>query len=309
MRLAFEVKGTIMHQQSRNNIKADWFADDLGLYRDRYNLNVLSVHKHVINFQVDRWPHLLMVAGTALERGPATVGLNHRDFMLLSAQAHEISGGAFKPFKIELTSNKKISTVQWSKDGAVSFAPIRFAGLDLQLLKETAKTYRHMLAKHASPSASSVLNGLPGGEEYFRDQIKNSFPVLTDALAKRNPSQFLQHAFNLIGLGRGFSPECDDLIYGALLAYHYFDYDSLLADILKNHFVSLVEATNQMGGHLITMGLNGLAAETVIDFLRSLAAGVLDKLILYKVSDIGHSTGPAIITAILYYIDIIDKHI
>jgi len=292
----------IMPQLSSNAIKADWFADDLRQYSDQYSLNVLSVHKHVINFQVDRWPHLLMVAGSALERGPATVGLNQMDFMLLSAAAHEISGGTFEPFKIELAGNDKISTVQWSKDGAVSFAPIRFTGLDLRLLKETAKTYRHMLAEFAVPSASAVLNGLPGGEEYFRNQIAVYYPELVDSLLEAREEDFSASCQKIIGMGRGFSPTGDDLIHGSLVAYHYFSYENSLMEKIAEDLSETAELTNLMGKHMLELGRRGLTTEAIRTFIISIAKNMPEYMAIKRVLDIGSSTGYDLATAILYYI-------
>lgn len=291
-----------MHQQGSNAIKADWFADDLRLYRDQYSLNLLSVHKHVINFQIDRWPHLFMVADPALERGPATVGLNHRDFMLLSAEAHEISGGTFEPYKIELTSNKKISTVQWSKDGAVSFAPIRVTGLDLQLLKSTATAYRDMLAKYATPSASAVLFGFQGGDEYFRHEISGTFPHLVDSLIAAREQDFIVSCRKLTGMGRGFSPTGDDLIYSALIAFNYLSYKQDFAEKIPACLFGVADFTNVMGRHMLEIGLRGLAPKVLQALIMSITANNPDHLILNRVLKIGSYTGYDLTAALLYYI-------
>lgn len=291
-----------MHQQGSNAIKADWFADDLRLYRDQYSLNLLSVHKHVINFQVDRWPHLLMIADPALERGPATVGLARRDFILLSGKVNEIGSRWFGPSTIELISNGKILSVHWREGSAVSFAPIRLTGFDLQLLKSTATAYRDMLAKYATPSASAVLLGFQGGDEYFRHEISGTFPHLIDSLIAAREQDFIVSCRKLTGMGRGFSPTGDDLIYSALIAFNYFSYKQDFAEKIPACLFEVADLTNVMGRHMLEIGLRGLAPEALQALIMSITANNPDHLILNRVLKIGSYTGYDLAAALLYYI-------
>lgn len=291
-----------MHQQGSNAIKADWFADDLRLYRDQYSLNLLSVHKHVINFQVDKWPHLLMIADPALERGPATVGLARRDFILLSGKVNEIGSGWFGPSTIELISNGKILNVHWREGSAVSFAPIRLTGFDLQLLESTATAYRDMLVKYATPSASAVLFGFQGGDEYFRHEISGTFPHLVDSLIAAREQDFIVSCRKLTGMGRGFSPTGDDLIHGSLIAYHYFSHENSLMEKISEGLSETAEFTNLMGKHMLELGRRGLTPEALQAFIMSIGNNTPEHSTINRVLNIGSNTGYDLVTAILYYI-------
>ncbi len=291
-----------MYQHNNTKIDAAWFALDLGRYRDRYELKPLSIHDHVLNFQVDKWPHLLMVADPVLERGPATVGLIQNDFEMLSSAVKEMDNGWFGSSKIDILVNGRSLSVNWCSEVGVSFAPVRLSGLNRSELKSSARAYRDMLKKAAEPSASAVLLGLPGGDQYFRHKISANYPRLVDSLIAAKEQDFIASCRTITGMGRGFSPTGDDLIHGALIAFNYFSYNHLFTEKIFPGLAGNAELTGIMGRHMLETGRRGLTSEAVQALVMSIAANKPDPPTISRILKIGSNTGYDIAAALLYYI-------
>ncbi len=281
---------------------ADWFAADLDRYCETYNLKLYSIHDLVINFQVDTWPHLLMVAGPALEQGPAAVGLGQRDFELFKATVEKMNNGWFEPSEINIASNDRNVSVNWHAGNCADFTPPRLSGYNLAEIKAAAKVYRELLKTVAEPSASAVLLDLPGGEDYFRHEISCNYPLLVDSLLAGKDEKFVTSCRAITGMGRGFSPTGDDLIHGALIAFNYFSYDHNFAEKITGGLAETAALTNAMGGHMLDTGIRGLTPVNVQAFITSIAANKPDYLTLDRLLKIGSNTGYDLAAALLCYI-------
>lgn len=303
------MKVMIMPQQSSSEIKADWFADDLGQYRDQYSLNVLSAHKHVINFQVDRWPHLLMVADPELERGPATIGLGKKDFLLVSRAVHEMHKGFFNQSQIIFKINKGQIIINWRDGNLISFTPFNIKPLDYSNIHSAVKKCLRILRQCDVPSASAVLLNINGGDNYFRRIIYKNFPPLVYSLMNEDVKLLMKYCSRLVGLGKGLTPTGDDLIHGALIGYHYLI--TAKNNTFKQTLSSSVMAckTNLFGQHMIEMGCKGLTSEAVRDFILAINKDSVFPTLMNRILNIGASTGYDLAIAILFLSQVLNNDI
>lgn len=283
-------------------LKADWHACDLYCYDDDFTFRLVSVHDHVVNLQVESWPHLLIVGDSTLEQGPAAIGLAYDDFSLFKSIFTEEIHGKFSRNCLEISSKNQICSLFWRDGRAISFAPQRYASLESCAVKRAVTEYRKLILKKPLPTAAAVLFDLPGGDRYFRQNIKISYPEMVDAIIQKRKHDLLRHCRNLAGMGKGLTPTGDDLIHGALLAFHYFIYDDIFLKQLEDDFRAVYRSnTNIFGAHMLEMGLSGLTPSAVIAFLRSIAEGSPDPLIFRRLVEIGSCTGPDIAIALLYF--------
>jgi hypothetical protein len=282
--------------------EASWYAADLDSCRARSNITRLSLHDHVINFRVDSWPHLLIVADSQLERGPATVGCSDHIFSRVAGIARDMNSGWYEPFFIRLSGAAGEACLKWRTADPCYFSLPKISVFDRATLLKTVEAYLALLRTMTQQSAAAVLLGLTGGEDYFRQQISNNMPNLLNALITESEKDFIEACRNLIGMGKGFSPTGDDLIHGALLAYHCFMNDDSFIFKISGSFHALFGQTNFMGQHLLQMGWKGKASEAMIAFMFTLNDGVVNKSALRRVLKIGSGSGFEMAIAMLLYV-------
>ena len=283
-------------------LKADWHACDLYCYDDDFTFRLVSVHDHVVNLQVESWPHLLIVGDLTLEQGPAAIGMAYDDFSLFKSIVTEEIYGTFSQKCLEIRNQNKVCSLSWRDGRAISFAPQRYNNLESCAVKRAVTEYRKLILKKPLPTAAAVLFDLPGGDSYFRQNIINFYPELVDAILQKRKHDLLQHCRKLAGMGKGLTPTGDDLIHGALLAFHYFIYDDIFLKQLADNFRAVYRNnTNLFGAHMLELGLAGLTPLIVIAFLNSIAEGSPDPLIYKRLIEIGSCTGHDIAIALLYF--------
>ena len=282
--------------------EASWYAADLDSCSTRSRITRLSLHDHVINFRVDSWPRLLIVADSQLERGPSTVGCPDHVFNKIAGIAREMNSGWCEPFIITLSGAAGEACLNWRTAEACCFAVPKISVFDRVALLKTVEAYLAMLRKITQPSAAAVLLGSPGGEDYFRQEISNNLPDLLNALIAASEQDFIKACRNLIGMGKGFSPTGDDLVHGALVAYHGFMNDMRFIVKINGPFHGLFGQTNFMGQHMLEMGWQGFASEAVVAFMLALNDGAVNKLALSRVLNVGSGSGFEMASAILLYI-------
>ncbi|MFO7952152.1 MAG: DUF2877 domain-containing protein [Bacillota bacterium] len=284
------------------DLDVGWFAADLQNYKQESKMHLLSIHDHVLNFRVDGWSHLLMIAGPVLEKGPATIGLKEDEFRKLRGFVLKAESGWFEPEKIFFYGSKSSLRLSWHRGEKISFAPFKLSALDLKLIEKSANAYRDMLGKSGFPTPSAVLLGLPGGESYFRQKLHHNFPGLVEFLINRRRTDFLSSCAEISGLGRGASPTGDDLIHGVLVAFHYFVFDRHFTESMAEDFLKMAEGTTLMGRHMLETGRRGLTSEALRQFIQALARGKATPTSLYRVLKTGSQTGHDLAAAVLYFV-------
>jgi hypothetical protein len=284
-------------------IKAQWYAADLNEYCERRELSILSTHDKVINFEVEGWPHLLIVADQSLEKGPATIGIGSTEFQALSKMTGSITTGSYEPGILTVHSNNRGKTiaVNWRDGKSISFAAYFAAPFDHFKASVAVDYYFHLLKIIDIPTASAVLLGRPGGEEYFRQQIQKHIPPLIKSLIKQKGQDFLQNCRNIIGMGRGLTPTGDDLIHGALIANHCFSLDKNFIRQIDNDFSRQAANTNKYGRHMLEVGKKGLTPLALKGFFETIAEGSPSPEALERLTAIGSGTGFDLAVAAIYF--------
>jgi hypothetical protein len=303
-------KPIIFHDTSKNLkssvIQAIWAASDLDEHTSPAEVKLLSVHDNVVNLQVEGWKHLLFIAGPNLEAGPAAVSLSGPDFIffkdcIVKAVSVQYQYGLLS-INTTIGQNciSKSLKISWQKISRKSFA-LSFIGEPKRFtVKKALHDYRCLLAKVKSVGSAGVLLGLPGGEDYFRDQIIEYFPSLVEALLQNNRNKFRLCAGNLIGLGRGLTPTGDDLLHGLLITYRCTENRDGLREPVKNDLDILADNTNLFGRHMIETGLRGLTPEIFNNFLMSIVEGKAEQSLVNRIGSIGSSSGFDIAIAIMF---------
>jgi hypothetical protein len=291
----------IMQKQQQRTLEAAWYALDLNRYTDPASFRVLSAHRQVVNLQVEGWPHLLIIAGPRLERGPAAAGLNGPDFMALRRYLRPGAVGRFEPGLLRFNAPGQAPALAWRGRPALSFAPPEQLDGDPAQIRAALQSYLQWLPRAGVDSASSVLFDLPGGEPYFREAMRDALPPLIYALLAKNQQDFTKFCRSLIGLGRGATPAGDDLVYGALIAGRW--HAILRREVWQEPRFpeGFAGKTTILGRHMLEMGRRGLAAEPVSEFMFSLLQNSPSFALLQRIARIGSSSGYDIAAAVLYF--------
>jgi len=288
---------------AKTMIQAVWHADDLKRYKNEYYFQTLSFHDHVINLWVASWKHLLLIADPFLEQGPSMICLSNTDFKLLKQYRLGVIRGSFNQDYLELRTENQVIELQWRESKPVNFTSPSYDNIDTSSLKSAVFFYKNILSKEQLQSPAAVLFNFPGGDSLFRQEINKYFPLLIEALLHNRGQQFLYLCRKIIGMGHGLTPTGDDLIHGALLACHSFNYSETFKEYPGAELSQLAAKTNYFGRHMLEMGILGLTPRAVKIFIDSIADGRPSVDVLARVTAIGSSSGYEIVMAILYFTD------
>lgn len=288
---------------AKTMIRAVWHADDLKRYKNEYNFQVLSFHDHAINLRVTPWKHLLIIADPFLEQGPSMICLSNTDFELLKQYRSGVIRGSFNQDYLELRTENQVIELQWRESKPVYFASRSYDNIDFSVLKSAVFFYKNILSKEHLQSPAAVLFNFPGGDSLIRQEINKYFPLLVEALLQNRGQDFLYLCRKFIGLGHGLTPAGDDLIHGALVACHSFNYSETFKEYPGTELSRLAAKTNYFGQHMLEMGILGLTPRAVNIFIDSIADGRPSVDVLSRVTAIGSSSGYEIAMAILYFAD------
>lgn len=289
-----------MEPTTRNAI---WYASDLKSHTGKNRFSLLSMHRHAINLQVDEWKHLLIIGDSVLEKGPATVAFSNTDFVFLKKCIESNAQGLFDKTCLTFEPVNEMIQFTWLESQSESFYPVRYGCSDRSLIKKSLTAYRKMIEKFSPQTASAVLLGLKGGDRFFRQEIAANFPLLVRAILQKKIDSFIAHSQNISGMGRGMTPTGDDLIHGALIACHYFNYDHIFMNKCKSMMDLISVKTNIFGRHMLEIALNGLTPQPYILFLQSIALGEPKEEIIKTVKEIGSGSGYEIAIAIIIYLE------
>ncbi len=287
-----------------------WAAEDLRYFKGSPELFLYSVHDHYINFTVKNHDRLLMIADPQVIPGPSTIAVDERTFNLLVKTANSYKNGFLEDDQVILEFDQVIIIISRRSGNYKSFASVCFTKIYFDVIKLTAGYYRSYIEKRVNEfqvSPAMVLLDLPGGEAYFREAIARYYPKLIKALLENNDRAFISAASELVGLGRGFSPSGDDLIYSSLLAHNCFSRDLDIINLIKNNLGLLLKQTNAMGRHMIVSGTMGLAGENVRGYIYSFEEGPATDDLIEKVLLIGSTSGLEIAIGIIYYVNILSE--
>ncbi len=278
-----------------------WYAADLERYNNEYKVNLLSVHKEIINLKVESWPHLLMVAKAEFERGPCTIGLDQESFAELQKVMESAAEVSFNSQALTVYRGPDVYAINWREGERLSFAPFKIVNLEHNKALSAIKQYSYALEKIELNTPSAVLLGMDGGAEYFRSEVKKYFPLIIKSLLQKNEQEFMNACRKLIGMGHGSSPNGDDLVCGALLAYHHFIADQLFIDNISAELKAEAGKTSLMGRHMLEVGRTGLSPDFFQDLLISISRGSFQPELLARAMQVGSSTGIDLIAALLTF--------
>ncbi len=283
------------------NPSSIWYAADLERYNNEYKVNLLSVHKEIINLQVENWPHLLMVAKAGFERGPCTIGLDHELFVDLHKKAESAAEIRFNDHVLTCYSGYSRYSINWREGERLSFAPFKTGKLKHAEVSTTVECYCQALKGIILGTPSSVLLGMAGGANYFRTEIDIFYPKIIISLLLGNEQEFINSCRRIIGMGHGSSPSGDDLICGALLAYHHYMADQLFIENIADELRAEAGKTNLMGRHMLEIGLSGFTPDVFKALLISVSMGRIELSLLRRVFKIGSSTGMDLLIALIVF--------
>lgn len=293
------------------HIKVEWISRDLLNYRGVFDIKVISVHRQVINLFVEGWPHLLLLAGPNLYKGPATLSFNEDNFNYMTEVIGQVKRVCFAGEEVIFDGIGIELTLGWVGVPVPSFGlPPLLTSLPNQVKANLARS-RCALMKEEEPfySAASALLGLKGGELYFRENFLTYFPQFIAALIEKSKVKMINYSKNIIGMGRGSTPTGDDLICGAMLVAHYY------ARWSGQHNMSWLElpvkkgtATTALSIHSIELSARGLAVAPVRNYLIAIFTENWKKDSLFSLLAMGSSTGfdlaVSIQVTLEYYFDI-----
>ncbi len=279
-----------------------WYAADLERYSSEYRVKLLSAHKEILNFRVESWPHLLMVSEDGFEKGPCTIGLKPEFFNEFHERARSATRIWFNNQALRLFVGNKDYSINWREGERLSFAPYKIDNFKHRNVCTTVEHYCQALEGINLNTPSAVLLGMNGGSEYFREKIKYYYPKVINALLLRNEHQLINSCRNIIGMGSGSSPSGDDLICGALLSFHYFTADHMFIDNITAKLKAETGKTNLIGGHMIEIGLSGLAPYIFQALLVSISKGRFEPDLLNRTFKVGASTGSDLLIALVKFI-------
>lgn len=279
-----------------------WYAADLDRYWRESSFELVSISKRVIILQVENWEHLLILAESSLEANPAMIALTDADFIILKTCLGRSKGGLFKKSSLLIEHEDDLYKLDWRKSVPKFFSPVQLLKNDRFLIRKALKQYRGFLADKELSSSAAVLLTLQGGEDYFRQQIGQSYPLVVDSLLKQNEEAFIKYSKKMIGLGRGLTPTGDDMLHGALVAFHYFIDGTAFMETIKREFSMATQRTNIFGRHVLEMGFRGLTPEIFSIFLRTVARGEADRRLINRIVSLGSSSGVDIAIAMFFFL-------
>jgi hypothetical protein len=255
-----------------NGFLAAWAALDLFDRGGSVSLRVVSLHDHVMNLQVDRWGHMLMLADPEMYRGPASIGLRTQDFQAIKNCLKPGDAACFQDWKMEFYGDSGIR-ISLSEAERVSFSVPSTVEFDGSGLADSA--IKNAMFELAAPHLCTCLLADTGGVaiDPFAETIACEFPLLIQSLARGSQPGFEVAASSLIGLGYGSTPTGDDLIHGALIALHFIKRATRNDLPIPSLPRTIAARTTLLGSHMLEMGKLGLTAEPVRNFALNLLAG------------------------------------
>lgn len=281
------------------NISGRWVAVDVAKQNRNAPLQLLSVHDRVINLKEEGQFRLLMLAHPLLPRGPACVGLTAdlfnrcRDLLSRGVPVYRAPG------TLHLGGEHGLS-VSWRGWPEISFDPPERLAQNTAGITKALHYYAQWLEAVEAPSAAAVLLGVRGPDPYFRAKIGQHFPEMVGALLDCNEPEFRRQCSSLVGLGRGSTPTGDDLVFGALVAVHYYNRMAGTHAYVPALPVEAAGQTTPLGAHMLELGQSGLAPQPVRQFVLSIFHGQPQKDLLLDLLDMGSSSGYEIAAALLY---------
>lgn len=279
-----------------HHYKSRWVAMDLKKYKKKTRIQVYSSHDQVINLVVEGWPHILMIAGPGIYRGPAAIGLSSRSFKEIRGFLETCKEGWFEPGLIRFCHGLDEFIITFNEN-YVDFAPPAKLNFDAKKAMSILPQLSGILQNKMTNYTSSILIGVDDEQDFFQQQINTFFPQLTAALIKDNISAFQASCNELIGLGQGSTPTGDDLIFGALVTFHYYKQSQKCSWRPPAFSENIKKKTTILGSHMLEIGRRGLAPEPVKEFLLALFQGEFSPESLQKLGKMGASTGYDIATA------------
>lgn len=224
------------------------------------------------------------------------------EFEILKNNSNNILKGEYRQGCLHLFFNSKVLSLNWKKSKTISFQAPFYKKHNLNKTISTALVYRNMLSAVKIPTSSAVLFGFEGGNNYLRSEIEDNYPEIVKALISGNASLFLKHCRNIAGLGHGSSPNGDDLIHGALIAFHSFISNKSFINSITSPFEDITKQTNYMGQHVLFNGLYGFTSEHLLLLTRSIVKGFISHSLLERIQKTGSGSGFDQVIAMLYFI-------
>lgn len=146
-------------------------------------------------------------------------------------------------------------------------------------------------------------------EKEQHDRLLTCKNVLNTAVKEENKKLLEKEVIQLIGYGNGLTPSGDDFLTGFLLVANSVNYPFVTLRNSLNETVSRnLKRTNDISQHQLLHGIEGIALEPVMTFLRELYQEEIDSIqldnSLNQVISIGSSSGSDMIAGILFGLEV-----
>ncbi len=289
-----------MHKRHQAAMNSIWYASDLDYFESGSEFRVLSVHRDVINLVSDKHSRLLIIAVEGPVKGPSTIGLAEKDFLYLNGLISETDCFCLERERLNVYFNSGATSVIVYFGEKISFNVADYAKTEMAFSYESYLFYYENMKSWPSPSASAVLLNLPGGEEYFRNELSANYPHLVASLLQSDEEEFLKRCRKIIGMGRGLTPTGDDLIHGTLVTFRYFRPSFKFNNWTFKELLNLCNNTTKHGKHMINLGFHGLTLQPGLELLKDLSAVNEPVENMHGMFSIGSSTGYDLAVAVLY---------
>lgn len=270
-----------------------WVAADLAGRPGPSDAGVASVHAAVVNLTVAAWPHLLMVAGPSVYRGPSSVGLTEAEFAEVRSWLTAGADVRYAPGALALTLRG--TSLQVSLEGpAASFAPPPAFDVVPAVCRAGLPAALEALRAAGPDDLSSTLLGCGPLDDPFAAPIADAFPALVRALVAGDEPGQVEVVRRLAGVGYGSTPTGDDLIHGALVAAHYLIRSVPSRRLLRHLPPGVARTTTPLGSHMIEIGTRGLTPDPVRGFLLDVLGGRSVDAALRALDRMGADSGRAV---------------
>lgn len=146
-------------------------------------------------------------------------------------------------------------------------------------------------------------------EKEQHDRLLACKNALNTAVKEENKKLLEKEVIQLIGYGNGLTPSGDDFLTGLLLVANSVNYPFVTLRNSLNETVSRnLKRTNDISQHQLLHGIEGIALEPIMTFLRELNQEEIDNIqlenSLNQVISIGSSSGSDMIAGILFGLEV-----
>lgn len=270
--------------------------------------SIFSVHRKIIN--LDLFERLVTIADYKLGRGPFTINVKTPDD--LSFNTLVTNNRTTVIFSSDFIKVGNSILIIGIKDANRYDATLQTESLDIKRFVKNLELFKHTILAEGSPEGVLGLlelhnNTIPRGVIRSAIASKTSSHMKTLFLGmKENDLLSVEYSLKqLIGLGIGTTPSCDDMLCGMMLIMralaphsdHLFNITESLCALARRVSIG---RTNKISQEYLWYASKGLAAEVVKQVIESLVSSSPKAIYINsrKLLRIGESSGTDIAVGI-----------